>query len=106
VLARVVFGDCRLSGADLSGARVSDVLFRDCRLVDANLRTCTGERVRFDHCDLSGADLHGARFPGGCFFDTSLTGAELSQASLDQAPPSWLHNRGPSRRRRPSGLDD
>ena len=84
-LTRVEFDDCRLSGADFSGAKLSDVWFRECRLADASFRLSTGDRVRFEGCDLRNVDFYAVQFPGACFFDSDLTGAELSQASLNQA---------------------
>ncbi|HUC14008.1 MAG TPA: pentapeptide repeat-containing protein [Acidimicrobiales bacterium] len=67
VLTRVVFDDCRLSGADLSGSRLVDVWFRECRLADASLRMTSGNRQRFEHCDLGILDLYAAQLPGACF---------------------------------------
>ena len=66
-------------------AKLSDVWFRECRLADASFRLSTGDRVRFEGCDLRNVDLYAVQFPGVCFFDSDLTGAELSQASLNQA---------------------
>ncbi len=71
LLTCVVFYDCRLSGADLSGSRLVDVRFRECRLVDASLRMTSGTRVRFEHCDLGRLTVYVAQLLGACFFDST-----------------------------------
>jgi uncharacterized protein YjbI with pentapeptide repeats len=82
---RVEFVDCRLAGADLSGAKLGDVSLRECRLSDASLRMASGDRVRFDNCDLSRADLYGAQLAGACIFNSNLTDAQISKAKLTGA---------------------
>jgi uncharacterized protein YjbI with pentapeptide repeats len=92
-LSRVVFSGTRLTGADWTRGRITDVVFRDCRIDLATFAGTTFDRVafdgcllgqaefreallravRFDHCDLTEADVTGVR----------LDGCELRSCTLD-----------------------
>ncbi len=52
LLHRVTVEGGRLSGADLTDSRLSDVLVRGCRADLASLGRSRLERVRFEDCDL------------------------------------------------------
>jgi uncharacterized protein YjbI with pentapeptide repeats len=82
-LNRVEFHECRMSGLDLAGSFLEDVLFSGCKLDLANLRMIHGRRVDFHHDDLREADLTGAELISARMQDSDLTGLELSQARLD-----------------------
>jgi uncharacterized protein YjbI with pentapeptide repeats len=93
VLNRVVFAGVRLTGVEWTRGRITDVVFRDCRIDLATFAGTTFDRVvfegchlgqaefreallrsvRFDHCDLSEADVNGVR----------LDGCELRSCTLD-----------------------
>jgi uncharacterized protein YjbI with pentapeptide repeats len=98
-LSRVVFSGVRLTGAEWTRGRITDVVFRDCRIDLATFAGTTFDRVafdgcllgqaefreallrsvRFDHCDLTEADVTGVRIDGcelrSCALD-GLTGVE------------------------------
>ena len=66
-LSRVVFRDCRMAECDLYAASLTDVLFERCELREATLTEATLSRVELQGCDLSGLRgaeaLRGARLP-------------------------------------------
>ena len=68
---------CRLTGAALTHATISDMAFVDCRLDLASFARTTLERVRFTRCTLEQADLGDATFSSVTFADCSLAGADL-----------------------------
>jgi uncharacterized protein YjbI with pentapeptide repeats len=92
-LNRVVFSGVRLTGVEWTRGRITDVVFRDCRIDLATFAGTTFDRVafdgcllgqaefreallravRFDHCDLTEADMTGVR----------LDGCELRSCTLD-----------------------
>jgi uncharacterized protein YjbI with pentapeptide repeats len=98
-LRRVAITGARLTGAQWTRGKITDTLFRDCRVDLATFAGTTFERtafdgcllaqtdfreallrsVRFDRCDLSEADLAGVRIDRcelrGCTLD-GLVGAE------------------------------
>jgi uncharacterized protein YjbI with pentapeptide repeats len=78
--ARVEIAGSRLTGADLTGARLQDVAFRDCRMDLAWLSGAKLERVTFERCDLREADLQQARL-----HDVRLLGCDLSGAIVADA---------------------
>jgi uncharacterized protein YjbI with pentapeptide repeats len=57
---RVEFQRCRLTGAELAEASLSDVTFVECRLDLVGLRHAKLERVVFRGCRMSECDLYGA----------------------------------------------
>jgi uncharacterized protein YjbI with pentapeptide repeats len=78
--ARVVVVGSRLTGADLAGARLQDVTFRDCRMDLVSLAATRLERVSFERCDLRESDLMQARL-----HDVRLAGCDLSGAIVADA---------------------
>jgi uncharacterized protein YjbI with pentapeptide repeats len=108
-LRRVVFAGARLTGVQWTRGRVSDVVFRDCRidlatfggttfervtfdgcmLVQAEFREALLRSVRFDHCDLTEADLSGVRLDGcelrSCTLDGLLGADRLRGAAMPWA---------------------
>jgi uncharacterized protein YjbI with pentapeptide repeats len=77
---RVVVAGSRLTGADLAGARLQDVTFRDCRMDLVSLAATRLERVSFERCDLRESDLMEARL-----HDVRLAGCDLSGAIVADA---------------------
>jgi uncharacterized protein YjbI with pentapeptide repeats len=108
-LNRVVFAGARLTGVQWTRGRITDVVFRDCRMDLALLAGTTFERVtfdgcllaqtdfgealfrsvRFDHCDLGEADLSGLRIDGcelrSCTLDGLLAAERLRGAAMPWA---------------------
>jgi uncharacterized protein YjbI with pentapeptide repeats len=78
--ARVEVSGSRLTGADLAGAQLKDVRFRDCRMDLVSLFGARLERVSFEHCNLREADLVEARL-----HDVSFAGCDLSAAIVADA---------------------
>ena len=89
-LARVEFDDCRLSGADFSGAKLSDVCFRECRLADASFRLSTGDRVRFEGCDLRNVDFYAVEFPRCVFLRFGPHRGRVVSSIASPRPPARL----------------
>ena len=58
---RVELRRCRLTGAELAEATLSDVVFDECRIDLAGLRHAKLERVVFRDCKMDGCDLYGAK---------------------------------------------
>lgn len=77
---RVVISGSRLTGADLAGARLQDVTFRDCRMDLASFASARMERVAFERCDLRESDLGEARL-----HDVRLSGCDLTSAYVADA---------------------
>ena len=73
---------CRFTGAELAGARVTDVAFDDCRLDLVNLRFAALERVVFRDCDMSECDLYEASLKDVLFERCRLREATFSSATL------------------------
>lgn len=82
---RVRLVDCRLTGAQFSGATCQLMLHERCLATDALWRFATLRKVRFVGCTLTGADFTGARFEQVEFVDCDLTGADFSQARVTAA---------------------
>lgn len=76
---------CRLSGVDLSAARLNDVHLVECKLDEAGFAGATGERLRMDSCLLPRASLVGARIEHLRLYDCDLTEVDVSGARLDGA---------------------
>jgi uncharacterized protein YjbI with pentapeptide repeats len=115
-LTRVTFTRTRLTGAQLTRARIVDTTFRDCRIDLASFAGTTFERVtfagciltqtdfgnallrkvRFEHCDLTEADLHGLRIDRcelrSCTLDGLIAPERLRGAAMPW--PDVLGNAG------------
>jgi uncharacterized protein YjbI with pentapeptide repeats len=74
---RVELHRCRLTGADLAEATLSDVTFVDCRLDLAGLRMAKLERVVFRDCRMGECDLYEASLT-----DVLFEGCELREATF------------------------
>jgi len=81
-LQNVTFTRCRLSGANLAGARLRSVTFSGCTLADANLRMVDAEKIVFDDTVLGGVDLHGAKLSEVRMQGCDLRGSDWTKAAL------------------------
>jgi uncharacterized protein YjbI with pentapeptide repeats len=86
-----VFRDCRIDLATFAGTTFERVAFEDCMLAQADFREALLRSVRFDRCDLTEADLGGLRLDRcelrGCTLDgvtalERLRGAAMPWADL------------------------
>jgi uncharacterized protein YjbI with pentapeptide repeats len=75
---------CRLTGAELAEATMSDVLFEECRLDLVGLRHARLERVVFRDCRMGECDFYGASLKDVLFERCDLREATFSAASLDR----------------------
>lgn len=75
---------CRLTGAELAEAVLSDVTFDDCRLDLVNLRFAKLERVVFRDCRMSECDFEEASLKDVLFERCELRDATLSAAALQR----------------------
>jgi uncharacterized protein YjbI with pentapeptide repeats len=82
-LTRVVFTGTRLTGAQWTRGRITDALFRDCRIDLATFAGTTFERVAFDGCRLAQTDFGGALLRSVRFDHCDLTEADLSDVRID-----------------------
>ncbi len=81
---RVALSHCRLTGAELAEAALTDVTFDDCRLDVVGLRQATLERVVFRDCRMSECDLYAASLTDVLFERCELREATLSGARLER----------------------
>jgi uncharacterized protein YjbI with pentapeptide repeats len=81
-LTRVVFRDCRATGARWSEAELEDVRFVGCQLECASFAGARFRRVSFEQCRLRDADFGGADLAGTIFGDCELHGVDLLGAKL------------------------
>jgi uncharacterized protein YjbI with pentapeptide repeats len=81
---RVTFELCRLTGAELAEATLTDVTFADCRLDLAGLRQARLERVVFRDCRMAECELQGARLKDVLFERCELREATISGARLER----------------------
>ena len=86
-LTRVVFTGTRLTGAQWTRGRITDAVFRDCRIDLATFAGTTFERVVFDGCLLAQADfrdalLRSVRFEGCDLTEADLTGVRIDRCEL------------------------
>ena len=81
---RVELRSCRLTGAELVEAGVSDVTFDDCRLDLVSLRFAKLERVVFRDCRMSECDLYEASLKDVLFERCELREATFSSATLQR----------------------
>lgn len=82
-LTRVVFTGTRLTGAQWTRGRITDAVFRDCRVDLATFAGTTFERVLFDGCMLGQADFGGALLRSVVFDHCDLTEADLGEVRID-----------------------
>lgn len=81
---RVELHRCRLTGAELGEAVLSDVVLEECRLDLAGLRHARLERVVLRDCRMSECDLYGASLKDVVFERCELQEATLSAATLER----------------------
>jgi uncharacterized protein YjbI with pentapeptide repeats len=78
-IADTVFRDCRIDLATFAGTTFERVAFEDCLLAQTDFREALWRSVRFDRCDLTDADVAGVRIDRcelrGCTLD-GLAGLE------------------------------
>jgi Pentapeptide repeats (9 copies) len=79
---RVEVRQCRLTGADLAEASLSDVSFTDCRLDLVGLRMARLERVSFRGCRMEECDFSAASLEDVLLEDCQLREATFNQALL------------------------
>jgi uncharacterized protein YjbI with pentapeptide repeats len=82
VLRRVELTDCRLTGAELAEAALSDVTVTACRLELAGMRMARLERVVFRDCEMGECDLYAAVLQDVLFERCVLHGATLTGATM------------------------
>jgi uncharacterized protein YjbI with pentapeptide repeats len=82
-LTRVRFTGTRLTGAQWTRGRITDAVFRDCRIDLATFAGTTFERVAFDGCMLGQADFGGALLRSVVFDHCDLTEADLGDVRID-----------------------
>jgi len=82
VLRRVEVRRCRLSGAELAEAELSDVTFEDCRLDLTGLRRAKLARVAFRDCRMAECDLYEASLTDVLFDRCELREAIFTGVSL------------------------
>jgi uncharacterized protein YjbI with pentapeptide repeats len=70
-----VFRDCRVDLATFAGTTFERVAFEDCRLAQADFREALLRSVRFDRCDLTEADFTGLRIDRCELHGCTLAGA-------------------------------
>ena len=90
---------CRLTGAELAEAELSDVTFDDCRLDLVNLRFAKLERVVFRDCRMSECDFEEAALKDVLFERCELREATFSSAALQRVELRGCDLRRPPRRR-------
>jgi uncharacterized protein YjbI with pentapeptide repeats len=84
VLRRVELHRCRLTGAELAEASLTDTTFVECRLDLVGLRVAKLERVVFRDCRMDECDLYAASLRDVRLERCELKGATLSGARLDR----------------------
>jgi uncharacterized protein YjbI with pentapeptide repeats len=85
VARRVELRRCRLTGADLAEAALSDVTFVECRLDLVGLRLAKLERVAFRECRMAECDLYGASLTDVLFDHCELREAAIEGVKLQRA---------------------
>jgi uncharacterized protein YjbI with pentapeptide repeats len=84
-LQRVVFTGARLTGLQLTRAKVTDVVFRDCRIDLATFAGTTFERVAFEGCLLNQAEYREALWRSVRLEHCDLSQADLTRLRIDGA---------------------
>ena len=82
VIRRVELQDCRLTGAELAEAALSDVTLVACRLELAGLRMARLERVVFRGCRMGECDFYAAQLKDVLFEECELGRATFAGASM------------------------
>jgi uncharacterized protein YjbI with pentapeptide repeats len=82
VARRVELRRCRLTGAELAEAMLSDVTFVDCRLDLVGLRIAKLERVVFRDCRMTECDFYEASLTDVLFERCELREATVSSVKL------------------------
>lgn len=85
VARRVELRQCRLTGAELAEATLTDVTFAECRLDLAGLRMAKLERVVFVDCRMNECHLHEASLTDVLFERCELREATVSGATFVRA---------------------
>jgi uncharacterized protein YjbI with pentapeptide repeats len=85
---------CRLTGAELAEAKLSDVTFDDCRLDLVNLRFSKLERVVFRDCRMTECDFEEASLKDVLFERCELQEATFSSAALQRVELRGCNLRG------------
>jgi uncharacterized protein YjbI with pentapeptide repeats len=80
---RVEFRGCRLTGAELAEASLTDVTFVDCQLDLVGLRFAKLRRVAFHDCRMRECDLYQASLTDVLFEGCELRDATFSAAAVD-----------------------
>ncbi len=78
-------GDANLTGADFSGADLSQAYLGDANLIGVNFSDANLSGANLGDANLSGANLSGANLSGADLSSTNLSGANLSCANLSRA---------------------
>ncbi len=73
----------RVSGANLSAASISDVVFEDCIFQYANLGSSNLSRVAFTRCKLEETDFSGAKLTDVTFEESELRLVDLSNTFFE-----------------------
>jgi uncharacterized protein YjbI with pentapeptide repeats len=81
-LRRTQFNDARLTGLNLSEARIEQASFKACKLDYANFRHSAIKQASFEDCVLTGVDFQGASLDAVVFVDCQLVEADFSKAEL------------------------
>src|SRR5690625_3016501 len=89
-LTDVVFENCDLSNADFMGANIHRVEFRDCKMLGINLSESSLRNVLFDHCILNLSAFGFSSLRQVRFDDCSLKNADcyeckFTKVSFDQS---------------------
>jgi uncharacterized protein YjbI with pentapeptide repeats len=84
VARRVELRRCRLTGAELGEATLTDVTFADCRLDLAGLRLAKLERVTFRDCRMGECDFHDASLKDVLFERCELREATFTAAKIQR----------------------
>jgi len=81
---RVELRRCRLTGAELAEASLTDVTFEECRVDLVGVRHAKLERVVFRDCRMSECDFYGASLKDVLFERCELREATFSTCSLQR----------------------
>lgn len=84
VARRVEVHRCRLTGAELAEAVLTDVVFVECRLDLAGLRMSTLDRVVFRDCRMAECDFYEASLSDVVFEQCELREATFSGVKLER----------------------